>query len=252
MPNQNQSTENPEIRLNRFMARSGCGSRRSVEPLIASGRVTVNGTVELSPGRKIIPYQDEVAFDGNILSLPEHWSCYAFHKPVNVVSSLAQQDKRQTLLTFRTMHSLDESIIPVGRLDADSSGLLIWTNDGKLAQQLMLPVSGVWKKYVVYIHCPLTESDYKTLTSGALAIDGRKCRPSKITDLSGDKRSMVFSIHEGRNRQVRRMFKLLNIQVIDLHRIEFGPIKLGKLPAGEFRLLSKIELANLREAIGAK
>ncbi len=252
MPNQNQSKDNPEIRLNRFLARSGCGSRRSVEPLIASGRVTVNGTVELSPGRKIISYQDEVTFDGNILSLPNQWSCYAFHKPVNVVSSLAQQDKRESLLEFRTKHSLDESIIPVGRLDADSSGLLIWTNDGMLAQQLMLPDSGVWKKYVVYIHSPLTEPDYKALTSGALAIDGRKCRPSKITDLSADKRSMVFSIHEGRNRQVRRMFKLLNLVVIDLHRIEFGPIKLGKLPVGEFRILSQGELSKLREAIGAK
>jgi len=116
----------------------------------------------------------------------------------------------------------------------------------------MLPASGVWKKYIVYISCPLTEPDYKKLTNGEIIIDGRKCRPSEITDLSADKRSMIFSIHEGRNRQIRRMFKYLNLQVVDLHRIEFGPVKLGKLPVGEFRILSEVELSKLREAIGAK
>jgi 16S rRNA pseudouridine516 synthase len=251
MPNQNNFDDNPEIRLNRFLARCGCGSRRSVEPLISSGRITVNGTLELSPGRKIVPYQDEVTFDGVVQKLPEKWSCYAFHKPINVVSSLARQDDRKSLLEYRDSNSLDQSLVPVGRLDSDSSGLIIWTNDGMLAQKLMLPDSGVWKKYVVYLNKPLTEPAYRLLIDGSIELDNRKCRPSKITDLSSDKRSMIFAIHEGRNRQIRRMFRELGFHVNDLHRFEFGPIKIGKLPVGEFRQLTQNELSKLREITGA-
>lgn len=235
------------MRLNRFLARAGFGSRRAVEDLIRQGKVTVNGERVDDLGRRIDPAADVVTVDGRPARIPADFRIYAFHKPLNVVSTLVAQGGQASLLPYRVQADLPDRFVPVGRLDSDSTGLLLWTDDGELNQRLCRPRSAVWKTYEVELNGPLTSQLCEKLTAGKIVLDGRPCLPSRLELQPGKtNRHWVMQIHEGRKRQIRRMFREVGLKVLDLHRTEVGPVSLGRLRPGDFRRLTHAEEAALR------
>ena len=245
-----QAGADESLRLNKFLARAGFGSRRGVEGLVREGRVTLNGDPVTDLGRQVDPEHDSVAVDGVPAHLPRDFRVYAFHKPLDVVSTLKSQKGQPSLEPFRLQADLPERFVPVGRLDAESTGLLLWTDDGSLNQLLARPSSGVWKTYEVELNMPLPEDQIPVLTQGRLSIDGRPCLPCRLRMApDATTRHWIMEIHEGRRRQIRRMFKKVGIKVLKLHRTQVGPIALGKLRPGDFRRLTPPEETALRRAV---
>jgi 23S rRNA pseudouridine2605 synthase len=192
-----------------------------------------------------------VALDGKAVHLPAAWRTYAFHKPAGVVSTLKPQGGQAGLAAFRARAGLPAALVPVGRLDAETTGLLLWTDDGVLAQALLRPASGVEKTYEVRLDGDLTSQDRERLEGGVLLLDGRRCRPLRAEPLQpGARRRWRLRLHEGRKRQIRRMFALLDRRVLSLHRTAVGPVQLGRLRPGDFRRLRESEVASLRRAAG--
>jgi len=237
------------LRLNRFLARAGLGSRRQVEQLITQGRIRLNGVTVQSLSTQVLPEQDEVTCDDQVVKLPAAWKVYAFHKPLGVVSTLSTPGNQPGLLQFREEAELPSSFVPVGRLDAETTGLLLWTDDGDLAQTLCRPRSKVWKQYKVTLNARLTPDAQRQLTGGRLELDGRPCLPWRVQPLAvGETRRWTLELHEGRRRQIRRMFAQLHLRVIKLKRTAVGPIELGRLRAGHFRRIRGADEAALRAA----
>ncbi len=245
------SAPDPGLRLNRFLARAGLGSRRAVEDLVRAGRVAIDGAVVTDLGRRVDPERDTVTLDGKPVALPEGLRVYAFHKPLDVVSTLRAQGGQPSLLPYRTRADLPERLVPVGRLDADTTGLLLWTDDGDLNQALCRPASGVWKTYEVTVDKPLTLNQVQRLVDGGLVLDGRPVRPCRMTP-GKDTRHWTMELHEGRKRQIRRMIRAVGPRVTTLHRTAVGPVKLGLLRAGDFRRLTAPEVQALRDALGRR
>ncbi|MHB8078329.1 MAG: pseudouridine synthase [Candidatus Krumholzibacteriia bacterium] len=244
-------TPDGPLRLNRFLARAGLGSRRGVETLITAGRVALNGVVVTALETKIDPARDAVTVDGRPVGLPKVWRVYAFHKPVGVVSTLRPQGSQTGLLAFRTHAGLPPGLVPIGRLDADTSGLLLWTDDGELAQALLRPARAVWKRYEVELAGRLAPDGVRAVARGAIELDGHPCLPARIAPLPGPPgHCWAVSLREGRNRQIRRMFAALGVEVQRLHRTDVGPQRLGRLPPGLFRRLTTLEITALRAAAG--
>ncbi len=239
------------LRLNRFLARAGAGSRRGVEQAIRDGRVAINGRVVTALATLVDPRADVVTLDGGRCALPAAWTVLAFHKPLGVVSTLRAQGGQKALEEFRITASLPPGVVPVGRLDADSTGLLIWTDDGVLAQALMRPRHGVWKRYLVTLAGALDAAAAARVRGGGVLLDGRPCMPARLAAVAGGKgRRWRLELREGRNRQIRRLFAALGVEVTALHRTAVGPIALGRLAPGCFRRLSAVEQAALRSAAG--
>jgi 23S rRNA pseudouridine2605 synthase len=244
-------TTTPErLRLNRFLARSGLGSRRSVEDLVRTGRVTVNGRLASGPAMRIQVGRDEVAVDGRLVQPPRLTRIFAFHKPYGVVSTLRPQGNQRGLRSYRDGAGLGGGFVPVGRLDADSTGLLLWTDDGDLAQDLMRPASHIWKRYVVQLDGRPAARQARILSGGGLMLDGRPCLPLRLKRLpGGGGRRWEMEMREGRKRQIRRMFASQGLRVRQLMRTAIGPVRLGSLAPGDFRRLSRREEAALRSAV---
>jgi pseudouridine synthase len=244
------TTPEPGMRLNRYLARAGFGSRRAVEALIRAGRVRVDDEVVTDLGRRVDPGAVQVQVDGRPAALPKSVRVYAFHKPLGVVSTLRAQGGQPSLLPYRRQADLPDRIIPVGRLDAATTGLLLWTDDGMLSERLCRPVSGLWKTYEVELDGPLPPAVRPKLTDGGLSLDGRACRPCRLKlQESGSPRHWIMELHEGRKRQIRRMFGAVGLRVVRLHRTAVGPVRLGKLRPGDFRRLSAAEEEELRNAL---
>jgi len=242
-------SETNDLRLNRFLARAGLGSRRGVESLIRDRRVSLNGEIVEDLGRRVNPDLDTVLCDGHPVNLPEQWSVYAFHKPIGVVSSLRRFGETPCLEDVRQAAGLSAGMVPVGRLDVDTSGLLLWTDDGMLAEQLMRPRHGIWKSYQVTLNCPLTADDAEKLRKSGVELDGRPCLPARLKQRGDDNRDWDFELREGRNRQIRRMFQEVGCRVVELQRVAVGPIRLNDLAPGEFRELTDPQIDSLRQAI---
>lgn len=246
-------TEPEGIRLNRVLARAGHGSRRAVEQLVRDGRVAINGELVTDLGRRLDPDTDRVTVDGQPLSMPVDHRVYAFHKPLGVVCTLKAQAGQPSLREWRLRADLPERFVPVGRLDQTSSGLLLWTDDGALNEALCRPRSGVWKTYEVELAATLPEAMLPVLTGGSIELDGRPCRPCRLRPgQRPDGRHWVIELHEGRKRQIRRMFGAVGLVVTSLHRVAVGPVQLGRLHAGDFRRLTADEVAALRQAVFAE
>lgn len=243
---------NPEstMRLNRFLARAGHGSRRSVEVLIREGRVTIDGETVTDMGRQVDTEKSLVTVDGIPTNTPSDYRIYAFNKPLDVVSTLKSQGGQPSLEPFRLQSEIPDRFVAIGRLDSESTGLLLWTDDGNLNQALCSPNSGVWKTYEVIIGSDLPTAKIPMLTDGKIMIDGRPCRPCRL-EMAEDKttRHWIIQIHEGRRRQIRRMFKKVGVKVTHLHRVAVGPIQLGLLRPGGFRRLSHEEEQTLRKEV---
>jgi len=236
------------MRLNRFLARAGFGSRRGVEEIITAGRVAIDGATVTDLGRRVTP-ENLVTVDGQAARLPRDVRVYAFHKPIDVVSTLRAQGDQKGLEEFRQRADLPTRIKPVGRLDQDSTGLLLWTDDGDLAETLLKPRSGVWKTYEVTLATRLGRGRDRTLSAGTIELDGRPVRPCRVfCDPQLGRRRLIMELHEGRKRQIRRMIAAVDNRVVALARTAIGPIELGRLRAGDFRRLNHDEEQALRRA----
>jgi 23S rRNA pseudouridine2605 synthase len=229
------------LRLAKYLAHAGVASRRSAEALIAEGRVTVAGETILDPARDVAD-EVAVAVDGRPLAGPEPRAVFALNKPLGVVSTARDTHGRRTVLDLIPGRGL--RLYPVGRLDADSAGLILLTNDGQLAHQLTHPSFEVPKTYRARLaRGPITDKALRTLRTGVELEDGLTA-PARARRAGAD--AIELTIHEGRNRQVRRMCKAVGFPVVELTRVSFGPLELGELTAGAHRRLSAGEVERLR------
>jgi 23S rRNA pseudouridine2605 synthase len=231
------------VRLAKFLAHGGVASRRMSEKLIASGRVTVGGEVVTDPARDV-GAGDDVRVDGSPVG-EEQREVWVINKPAGVVSTAREPGKRPAVVEL-----VDSTarLYPVGRLDADSTGLLLLTNDGELANRLTHPRYGVAKAYRAELRRPPSERDLHRLASGVELEDGRTA-PAEVRRLG--EREIEIVLREGRNRQVRRMAEAVGNGVVALRRVRFGPIGLGGLPQGGARRLGEEEIARLWEDSGS-
>lgn len=235
------------MRLAKYLAHAGVASRRAAETIIAEGRVTVAGQVVLDPARDV-DEESSLAVDGRPLGGPEQPVVYALNKPLGVLSTAQDTHGRPTVVSLVAEElrrlPVPVRVYPVGRLDADSSGLILLTNDGALAQRLTHPSFEVPKTYRVRVGGgPMGESALAKLRTGVRLEDGMTA-PAQVR--RAGQGALEVTIHEGRNRQVRRMCEAVGHPVVALERIAFGRLKLGELAPGASRRLTEAELARLR------
>lgn len=232
-------------RLQKVLARLGFGSRRVCEELIADGRVTVNGAVaEL--GRRIDVDADEVAVDGAVVGIRPGLVYYLLNKPVGVITTADDPQGRPTVVQ---MVPAEPRVFPVGRLDADSEGLLLLTNDGAMTHRLTHPSFGVEKEYLTSVSGTPSRGAVRRLREGVELDDGPTA-PARVTAV--DDSLLRITIHEGRNRQVRRMCEAVGHPVLRLVRTRIGPIVDHRLKPGEWRELSREEVRTLEIAVGGE
>jgi 23S rRNA pseudouridine2605 synthase len=229
------------MRLAKYLAHAGVASRRVAETMIAEGRVTVAGQVVLDPARDV-DEQHALAVDGRPIAGPEQLVVYALNKPLGVLSTVQDTHGRPTVVSL--VGDETRRLYPVGRLDADSSGLILLTNDGALAQRLTHPSFEVPKTYRVRVGGgTVGERELAKLRTGVRLEDGMTA-PAQVRQVGQG--VLEVTIHEGRNRQVRRMCEAVGHPVIALERVAFGRLKLGTLASGASRELTEAELARLR------
>ena len=237
-------------RVNRWLAQNGVCSRREAESLIAQGLVSIDGETVADVGRKIEPGQTLTLADAGAQSLASALTVM-LHKPVGYVSGQPEPGeipavrllKRAALVgESPAIPDRDSKLAPVGRLDKDSRGLLILSEDGVVAKAVIGPASDLEKVYLVRVTGELTDAKLAQLRHG-LELDGRALKPAKVTQLAPQK--LKFVLKEGRNRQIRRMCELVDLRVADLFRIRVGPLRLGDLPEGRWRALTPAERAAL-------
>jgi len=235
------------IRLNKLLARRGIGARRKCDALIQSGVVRVNDQVVSEPGTQVEPERDRILVRGRPLPAVAELSYYALHKPVGVITTLEDPEGRRTV---RELMPPGPRMFPVGRLDADTSGLLVLTNDGDLAHRLMHPRYGVAKTYRVRVERAPDAGQLARLRAGVEFEPGVGSNPAevRVADPTPGRAIVTLTLHEGRYRQVRRMFEAVGLAVVSLHRSAYGPLRLGELPRGMWRELSEAEVSRLRAA----
>ena len=231
------------MRLAKFLANSGIASRRAAEQIILAGRVTVGGEVVTDPARDV-EAASGVAVDGNpVGERRQELVVYAVNKPAGVVSTASDPQGRRTVVS---LVQADQRLYPVGRLDADTTGLILLTNDGDLAHRLTHPSFEVDKTYrAVVAGGPVREQALRTLRAGVELEDGMTA-PARVNRIKPD--TLEITIHEGRKRQIKRMCQAVGHRVIKLQRVRFGPLLLGDLPLGANRKLSANEVSLLRSA----
>lgn len=233
-------------RLQKVIAQAGIASRRKAEELIVDGRVTVNGQVIRELGTKVTPNKDKVEVDGVPIDREEP-VYYMLYKPTGVISSVSDDKGRKVVTDF---FDHEHRLFPVGRLDYDTSGLLLLTNDGEFANQLMHPKYKIAKLYVAKVQGVPSRDKLRQLEKGIVLEDG-KTAPAKVKFVSGNTKNgtsiIEISIHEGRNRQVRRMFEAIGHPVLKLKREMYGFLTLKGLKPGDARTLRPHEVKQLRE-----
>lgn len=234
------------MRINKYIASCGVTSRRKADELIAGGKVSVNGKIVDELGYKINPKTDKVIVDGVSIKLPKKHVYYALNKPKGVISAVSDDKGRKTVVD---LIDTKERIFPIGRLDYDTEGLLLLTNDGELANKLMHPSSEIGKTYIAKVRGDIVESELATLRKGVM-LNGKKTAPAKVRKLKFEKgiSRIEITIHEGRNRQIRRMFEALNKDVTFLKRVAIGEIRLGGMSRYEVRHLTDGEINYLKKA----
>jgi 23S rRNA pseudouridine2605 synthase len=224
------------VRLQKFMADCGVASRRACEALIDEGRVKVNGKIVTTQGVKINPINTKVEVDNELISSTKTKTYLAFNKPVGILSTMSDPEGRPSLQDF--FGSWPDRLFHVGRLDKESEGLIILTNDGQWAHESTHPSFGVEKTYLVQTEEPISRSAFQNLMEGVELEDGL-AKPISVARRGA---MIEVVIHEGRNQIVRRMFDALGYPVERLIRTAIGSIKLGELPPGKWRSLNSVEL----------
>lgn len=230
-------------RLQKYMAKCGVASRRKCEELILQGKVSVNNTIITELGYKVEEENDIIKVN-NVIIYPEKEKVYiALNKPVKYISSVKDERGRKSVID---LVNVNERIYPIGRLDYDSSGLLLLTNDGDIYNNLMHPSKEVYKTYLVTVKGLPPKEAIKKLETG-IDIGGYITAPAKVKveKLDYDKASLRIQIHEGKNRQIRKMCDSIGYPVITLKRISIGEIELKNIPQGKYRFLTKEEIEYL-------
>ena len=244
-----RSLEHTLERLQKILSQAGIASRRASERLMLEGRVTVNGEPVRELGTKADAAQDDIRVDGRRLKLPERHRYILLNKPRGYVTTRSDPQRRPTVIDL--LQGVHEYLYPVGRLDYDSEGLLLLTNDGDLAARLTHPSHGVARVYEAAVAGVPDEHDMRRLARG-LVIDGRRTAPADVRLLPAGRRTstatLQITIREGRNRQVRKMFDAIGHPVDHLSRIAIGPLRDGRLKRGRWRDLTEDEVRRLRAA----
>jgi 23S rRNA pseudouridine2605 synthase len=231
------------MRLAKYLAHAGIASRRAAEDLIRAGRVRVDGEVVSDLGRQVLE-SAQVCVDGAVVAGPEERVVWMVNKPAGVVSTARDTHGRPTVVSL--VRDSSARLYPVGRLDADTTGLILLTNDGELANRMMHPRYEVPRTYVARVAGgPVGDGAVRALRTGVELSDGRTA-PATVRVLGGDRLELV--LHEGRKRQVRRMCEAVGHSVVALERVGFGPLVLGDLGVGEARRLAATEVDALRTA----
>jgi 23S rRNA pseudouridine2605 synthase len=236
-------------RLQKYLARCGVASRRASEQIIVGGRVRVNGQVAAELGTSIEPGRDRVEVDGRAVAPPTAHTYVLLNKPIGVVSTANDPQGRRTVLDL--VDDVDARLYPVGRLDYDSEGLIVLTDDGDLALLLTHPRHTVEKEYAALLTGEVTDAILARLRSG-VPLDGRPTAPATVErgETVPDGTWVGIVIREGRNRQIRRMAEQVGLGVARLVRVRIGPLRLGTLKSGAWRTLSGAEVAALRGTSG--
>ncbi|MEJ5253397.1 MAG: rRNA pseudouridine synthase [Chthonomonadetes bacterium] len=238
-------------RLQKILAQAGYGSRRACEELIRQGRVRVNGQVVTQLGTQADPRQDVIEVDGRRVRLPETHTYILLHKLAGVMTTRHDPHAKRTVMHL--IQGVTAPVFPVGRLDADTTGALLLTDDGELAYRLTHPRYGVPKTYLAEVRGEVREQALRALREGIMLEDGLtapaqvevvRYQPERQTTL------LRITIHEGRKRQVKRMCQAAGHPVVRLHRERFGPLTLRDLPPGAWRHLTTEEVAALKRAVG--
>jgi 23S rRNA pseudouridine2605 synthase len=229
------------MRLAKYLAHAGVASRRRAEQLVVAGRVTVGGEVVRDPARDV-GASDAVAVDGRPAALERRHLVYALNKPAGYVSTASDEQGRPTVVSLIPSRM---RLYPVGRLDVDTTGLLLLTNDGELAHRLTHPSFQVPRTYRAQVRSPpVREPALRRLREG-VALDDGTTAPARVRRLAPDRLEIV--LHEGRKRQVRRMCEAVGHDVVRLERVGFGALRLGDLPLGGYRRLTRAEVEQLRK-----
>lgn len=237
-----------EIRLQKVLAAAGIGSRRSCEILIDQGRVSINGEPVREQGRRVDPEVDIIHVDGERLQTKAEVVVYALNKPKGVLTTMVDDQGRPCVGDY--VSELEQRVFHVGRLDADTEGLLLLTNDGELANRLIHPSYGVDKTYIATVK-ELTNKALSELTSGVELDDGTaQASKARIMDRTKNSVMVELVIHEGRNRIVRRMFDAVGSPVTALVRTKIGPVALGQQRPGVLRVINGAQLRALYTAAG--
>ncbi len=229
------------MRINKYLALCGVASRRKVEDFIKNGLVKVNGTVTTNLATDIDIKKDIVHVSGQKVKLPDDYVYYMLNKPKGYVCSMADEMGRKTVMDL--VNDATHRVFPVGRLDYDSEGMLILTNDGDLAYKLTHPSSNIEKKYIVKIEGTMVESELAVIRAGVV-VDGEKYSKCscKVLSVQDKITRLEVVIHEGKNREIRKMFEAIGKNVIFLKRVQVGELKLGGLTRGTYRALKPYEI----------
>ncbi len=234
------------MRLQKYLALCGVASRRRAEQMIQEGKVQVNGQTVREMGVQVDEEKDTVSVEGTVVRPEAEKHYLAYYKPIGEVTTVSDPEGRATVMDkFR---DYPVRLFPVGRLDYDSEGLLLLTNDGDMMNRLLHPSREVRKSYLIKASNDVTDEEIRTLRRGVM-IDGKMTSPAEVRLIRKEAFDTVLlvTIHEGRNRQVRKMVEAVGHQVVALRRVAFGPILLGDLPRGQWRHLTPQEISKLKE-----
>ena len=238
-------------RIQKIIARAGLASRREAEKWIVEGRITVNGTVVNKLGSQADPFKESIKVDGKRVKSAAAPLYYALHKPPGVITTLNDPEHRPDLTPYLARLGDKRRVFPVGRLDYNTTGLLLLTNDGDLALRLSHPRYGVTKVYRAKLSACPTPDDFAHIRQGIRLEDGMSSPArARVVEKLKTNAWVEIEVNEGRKREVRRIFEALNYFVEKLIRIRVGPIELGQLPLGELRPLSQSEVKSLQIAVG--
>ncbi len=243
-----QSEQNGEMRLQKFLARAGVASRRSSEKVIAAGRVQVNGLVVTEMGTKVCPKRDQVLLDGQPVALPSEDVTIMLNKPAGYLTAMSDDRGRACVASLVPIQQYP-ALYPIGRLDYDTTGLLLFSTNGELGHALLHPSHHVTKTYRALVKGVPNAKAIQALEQGVLLEDGLTA-PASVQIAGKQKGNAVLelSIHEGKKRQVKRMCEAVGHPVLQLHRAKFGPLELGNLPEGQWRELTHEEVGALSAA----
>lgn len=238
-----------KIKLQKFMSDSGINSRRKCEQLILDGLVKVNDHIA-KLGERVDPINDKVTLNGKTVQIQNNKFYIMLNKPRGFLTSLSDDRGRKCVVEL--LKKIPARVYPIGRLDKNSEGLLLLTNDGEFANNIIHPSNNKWKTYRVTVKPVVTSNQIEDLCK-SIVIDGKKTKPAKVKliDNTAEKSILEISIQEGRNRQIRRMCEELNLEVLRLKRISIGNLVLGDLPLGKFRYLTTNEIESLITPLNA-
>lgn len=240
------------MRLNRFLAAAGLGSRRSCDTLITEARVDVNGEVVAKPGSRVHPQRDIVRLDGERVQLPKAWVYLALHKPAGYVTTRSDERGRRTVDEFLGRHR--GRVVPIGRLDRASEGLLLFTNNGEFAHRLLHPSFEQPRTYLVWVDPAPSVPQLREIEAGVNIGLGETSGPAQVRVLGrkGETARVRIVLREGKYREVRRIFRSLGLRVTALRRVAYAGVQLGPLPPGSLRPLSRLELEELEQRTGLR